>query len=225
MENKGRVIIHYHRNKADYKGWSLWLWEFPQRIGKQYEFNGEDSFGAKCSLPLSNWSKLVKFNNLGLIVKDSKSWKKDGTDKIIKFYKIDEDKNGDYHVYIKQGDDELYASEKFERITTFIFAKFLDYKTIGIKAHDSFSEVVIFENGKSLVKMSLNKPQKEVEIPLKKEANLDHDYKVEIKLSKNDKKVHRRVRFTELYKTEKFKKDYACDEELGAICNKKETTL
>ncbi len=225
MENKGRVVIHYNRKKADYKGWSLWLWEFPQRIGKQYEFNGEDSFGAICALPLSNWSKLVKYNNLGLIVKDSKSWKKDGTDKIVKFYKIDEDKNGDYHVYLKQGDDELYASEKFERISTFIFAKFLDYKTVGIKAYDSFSELTIFEDGKSIIKMRLNKPVKEMEIPLKKEANLDHDYKVEIKLTKNEKKVHRRVRFTELYKTEKFQKDYACDEELGAICNKKETVF
>ena len=223
MENKGRVVIHYHREKGDYKGWSLWLWEFPQRIGKQYEFNGEDSFGAVCSLPLSNWSKLVRFNNLGLIIKDSKSWKKDGVDKVIKFYKIDEDQNGDFHVYVKQDDHELYANEKFERITTFIYAKFLDWKTVGIKAHDAFSEATLFKDGKIIKKIGYPDGETEAQIEMDEELNFDHDYKVEIKLVKNEKTPHRRVRFRDLYKTEKFQKEYACDEELGAICTKKET--
>ena len=74
--NPRNVVIHYHRKKADYKGWSLWLWEIPQRMGKQYEFNGKDNYGITATLPLSNWSKLVTFNNLGLIVKGTDSWKK-----------------------------------------------------------------------------------------------------------------------------------------------------
>ena len=220
---KGNIVIHYNRKKADYKRWSLWLWEFPQRLGKQYEFNDKDSFGVVGKFPLSNWSKLVRFNNLGLIIKDRNSWDKDGSDRVIKFYKIDEDKNGDYHVYIKQDDDELYANEKFERITTFIYAKFLDYKTVEIKAHDSFSEAIIFEDGKAIKKVKYEKGEKEAKIELKNDINLDHDYKVEIKLIKNSKTPHRRIRFRELYKTEKFQKEYACDEELGAICNKEET--
>lgn len=220
---KGNIVIHYNRKKADYKRWSLWLWEFPQRLGKQYEFNDKDSFGVVGKFPLSNWSKLVRFNNLGLIIKDRDSWDKDGSDRVIKFYKIDEDKNGDFHVYIKQGDDELYANEKFERITTFIYAKFLDWKTVEIKAHDAFSEAVIFEDGKVIKRVKFSKGEKEAKIELKNEVNLDHDYKVQIKLIKNSKTPHRRIRFRELYKTEKFQNLYACDEELGAICNKKET--
>lgn len=220
---KGNIVIHYNRKKADYKRWSLWLWEFPQRLGKQYEFNDKDSFGVVGKFPLSNWSKLVRFNNLGLIIKDRDSWDKDGSDRVIKFYKIDEDKNGDFHVYIKQGDDELYANEKFERITTFIYAKFLDWKTVEIKAHDAFSEAVIFEDGKVIKRVKFSKGEKEAKIELKNEVNLDHDYKVQIKLIKNSKTPHRRIRFRELYKTGKFQNLYACDEELGAICNKKET--
>ena len=151
---KGNIVIHYNRKKADYKRWALWLWEFPQRLGKQYDFNEKDDYGVVGKFPLSNWSKLVRFNNLGLIIKDKDSWDKDGDDRVIKFYKIDEDKNGDYHVYIKQDDNELYANEKFERITTFIYAKFLDWKTVEIKAHDAFSEAVIFEEGKVIKKFT-----------------------------------------------------------------------
>lgn len=224
MDNKkGNIVIHYNRKKADYKRWSIWLWEFPQRLGKQFEFNGADSYGVVGKFPLSNWSKLVRFNNLGLIIKDRESWKKDGSDKVIKLYKIDEDKNGDYHVYIKQGDDELYANAKFERITTFIYAKFLDWKTVEIKAHDAFSNATIFEDGKVVKKVKFSKGEKEAKIELKNEIDLDHDYKVEIKLIKNNKTPHRRIRFRELYKTEKFQKLYVCNEELGAICTKKET--
>ena len=220
---KGNIVIHYNRKKADYKNWSIWLWEFPQRLGKQYEFNDKDDYGVVGKFPLSNWSKLVKFNNLGLIIKDKKSWDKDGSDRVIKFYKIDEDINGDYHVYIRQDDDELYANEKFERITTFIYAKFLDWKTVEIKAHDEFSEATIFEDKKVIKKVEFSSPQKEAKIELENEINLDRDYKVEINLVKNNKTPHRRIRFRELYKSEKFQKLYASDEELGAICNKKET--
>ena len=102
------LVIHYHSEKADYDGWSIWLWEFPQRVGKQFEFEGRDSFGIYVSLPLTNWTKNALYNNLGMIIKSTNSWdKKDGTDKIIKFYKMEPDKDGDYHVYVLQGDDLL----------------------------------------------------------------------------------------------------------------------
>ena len=218
------VVIHYHRKKADYKGWSLWLWEIPQRMGKQYEFNGEDKYGITATLPLSNWSKLVTFNNLGLIVKGTDSWKKDGYDKIIKFYKMDPDKNGDYHIYLKQDDNELYKSEDFERINPFVFAKFLDWKTVGVKTYDSFKEITILKDGKSILKKTFGKGEFYFTFELEKDISLDSDYRVEIKLSNGDKIARRRVRFSDLYKTEKFEKKYnALNEELGAICNKKET--
>ena len=65
------VVIHYQRKKADYKGWSLWLWEIPQRIGKQFEFDGTDSFGVTCTIRLSTWTKNALYNNVGLIVKST----------------------------------------------------------------------------------------------------------------------------------------------------------
>ena len=124
------VVIHYQRKNADYTNWSLWLWEFPQKMGKQFEFNGEDDYGITATYPLTNWSNKVVFNNLGMIIKATDSWYKDGGDKIIKFYKMETDKDGNYHVYVKQGDDDLYANDKFERISPFNYAKFLDWNTL-----------------------------------------------------------------------------------------------
>ena len=116
-KNQGNLVIHYHSEKADYNGWSIWLWEFPQRLGRQFEFEGRDSFGVFAIIPLSIWTKNAIYNNLGMIIKSTKTWaKKDGSDKVIKFYKMDPDDKGDYHVYVLQGDNDLYKSEKLERI-------------------------------------------------------------------------------------------------------------
>ena len=72
-ENIGNLYIHYFRDKADYKGWSLWMWEFPQRVGRQYEFTTKDSYGALAIIPLSDWTKDAIYNNIGLIVKSTQS--------------------------------------------------------------------------------------------------------------------------------------------------------
>ena len=225
-KNTGNLVIHYHSEKADYNGWSLWLWEFPQQVGRQFEFEGRDSFGVFAVLPLSIWTKNAIYNNLGLIIKSTKSWdKKDGSDKIIKFYKMDPDDKGDYHVYVLQGDDDLYKSEKLERMQTFDYASFIDFRTIAVKAYDLFTEYRIFDDGNLVTEEHFSIPKNETKVELKKDVNLDHDYKVEIKLKKNGKIVHRRIRFAQLYNLEKFKEKYKYDGELGAICDGNSTTF
>ena len=227
MENNLRnLVIHYHSDKADYKGWSIWLWEFPQRIGKQFEFTDRDSFGILASIPLSNWTKNAIFNNLGMIIKSTDSWdKKDGSDRIIKFYKMEPDKNGDYHVYVLQGDDDLYSNEKLERIQTYEYKNFIDFRTISVKAYDVFTEYRIYDDGNLVKEEKFSEPKNSFKTELKQDVNFDHDYKVEIRLKKNGKCVRRRIRFAELYKLEKFKEKFACDEELGAICDGNSTTF
>ena len=220
------LVIHYHSEKADYDGWSIWLWEFPQRVGKQFEFQGRDSFGLYASLSLTNWTKKAIFNNLGLIIKSTKSWeKKDGSDKIIKFYKMEPDKDGDYHVYLLQGDDDLYSSEKLERIQTYEYKNFIDFRTVSVKTYDPVTEYRIFDNGNMVLEEKFSTPKNSFKAELKQDVNLDHDYKVEVRLKKNGKCVKRRIRFAELYKLEKFKERYHYEGELGAICEGNTTTF
>ena len=220
------LVIHYHSEKADYEGWSIWLWEFPQRVGKQFEFQGRDSFGLYASLSLTNWTKKAIFNNLGLIIKSTKSWeKKDGSDKIIKFYKMEPDKDGDYHIYILQGDDDLYSSEKLERIQTYEYKNFIDFRTVSVKTYDLVTEYRIFDNGNLVLEEKFSTPKNSFKAELKQDVNLDHDYKVEVRLKKNGKCIKRRIRFAELYKLEKFKEKYHYEGELGAICEGNTTTF
>lgn len=225
-ENTGNLYIHYFRDKADYKGWSLWLWEFPQRVGRQYEFTTKDSYGALAIIPLSDWTKDAIYNNIGLIVKSTESWiKKDGSDKVIKFYKMSADKNKNYHVYIRENDNELYANEKLERIGIFDYARFTDFKSVVVRTYEPISGFNITQDGHKIMEKNFDKPVTEFEVKLNQEISLKYDYKVEVKIVRNKSLVHRRIRFTELYKTERFKNEFKCDEELGAICDEKSTTF
>ena len=225
-KNKGKVVIHYYREDQDYKNWSLWLWEFPQGEGKEYNFNGKDSFGATATYPLSNWSNFVLINNLGLIVKSSGSWeKKDGSDRVVKFYKMTPDKKGNYHVFIKENDEELYSNELLDRISTFSYAKFVDFKKVEALVYDSVIEYNIKCNGKIIAQKTLNKETNLLKIKLDDEINLDNEYILEVRLKKNDSLIHKRIRFYDLYKSKKFEKLYNYDGELGAICDKNSTTF
>ena len=220
------LVIHYKRKKADYKGWSLWLWEIPQRDGKQFEFNGKDSFGITATLPMSNWTKQALYNNIGLVIKSTDSWdKKDGFDKYIKFYKMEPDENGNYHVYLLEGDDDLYANDKLKRIATFEYAKFIDFKTIAVRTYDPVTEYRILKDGEVMIEYKFNTPQNEFKCELENEISFNHDYRVEIKLEKNGNLSKRRIRFAPLYKLEKFQKQYHFEGELGAICDEKSTTF
>ena len=225
-KNSGNLVIHYHRDKADYSNWSLWLWEIPQRAGKQFEFDGSDSFGVTCTIHLSTWTKNALYNNIGLVIKSTKSWeKKDGSDKYIKFYKMEPDANGDYHVYVLQGDNELYANANLKRIMTFEYAKFVDFKTVAVKTFDDFTEYRILMDGKVIKNEVLYQPKNELKIELENEINFDHDYRVEVKLKKNENFDRRRIRYAQLYKLEKFQKQYHFEGELGAICEGNSTTF
>ena len=225
-KNSGNLVIHYHRDKADYSNWSLWLWEIPQRAGKQFEFDGSDSFGVTCTIRLSTWTKNALYNNIGLVIKSTKSWeKKDGSDKYIKFYKMEPDANGDYHVYVLQGDNELYANAKLKRIMTFEYAKFVDFKTVAVKTFDDFTEYRILMDGKVIKNEVFSQPKNELKIELENEINFDHDYRVEVKLKKNENFDRRRIRFAQLYKLDKFQKQYHFEGELGAICEGNSTTF
>ena len=222
----GKLIVHYHREDADYSNWALWLWEFTSDIGKEFEFSKTDSFGAVGVFSLSNWSNFALINNIGLIVKSKGSWaKKDGSDRIIKFYKMVPDKKGNFYVYIKENDNELYANEKLERISTFAYARFKDFKTVEVKANDLFDAYSIKCNKEVILTKDLNEPVKEIEVQLSKEISLDNDYVIEVKLNKNGLLVHRHIRFSPLYKLNKFHKLFSYDGELGALVEKDSTTF
>ena len=65
-DNKNLIIVHYHRDDADYTGWNLWLWN-DGASGKQISFSDDDDFGKvavyTCDTSVSKVGVIVRLND------------------------------------------------------------------------------------------------------------------------------------------------------------------
>lgn len=117
IKNQNFLKIHYKREDDRYENWSLWLWEFSTKNGKEYNFDFVDDFGACLILPLSTWSDAILNDNLGFIIKSKDNWssKDIKQDRKIIFFNIEE-KNGGYEVFLKENDENIYLDSTFAKI-------------------------------------------------------------------------------------------------------------
>ena len=221
------IQIHYQRDDCNYKSWALWLWEFPQGNGKEYHFDGVDEYGVFINIPLSNWSPLVKKNNLGLIIKSKGGWyAKDGSDRFIKFNRLSHDKFGIYHIYLKDGLNDVFDNEELEKSNIVNYVRFTDWRNIEVKTSDTFHQLKIYKNDElidtvyfdSLTKFATHEISEE-------DISLDDLYEVEICFYENKKTVREPVTHSLLYRTKEFEEKYEYNGDLGAIFTKKATTF
>lgn len=222
------IQIHYQRDDSDYKNWALWLWEFPQGNGKEYQFSGRDEYGVFANLPLSTWSMLVKHNNLGLIIKSKGSWNyKDGADRVIRFKRLKHDKFGIYHVYLKDGLNDVFDNQEMEKSDIIHFARFTDYHTFEVATSDEFQEFSIYKNGEYFRNVKLDKPVTETSCEFLPDEDVSFDdlYEVEVNFSASKKTSREPITHALLYRTKKFEEKYEYNGELGAIFTKKATTF
>ena len=105
------ITIHYQRNDNNYSSWALWLWE-KGYDGNEYQFNGNDSFGAYGRYSLNAWSSSIETNGLGFIVKTKGSWNQKDVegDRFINFATLDVNNDASYHIYLFSGDANVYTS-------------------------------------------------------------------------------------------------------------------
>lgn len=221
------IMIHYHRDDKDYKSWSLWLWEYPQGEGRQFEFNGEDSYGAYAFYPLAKWSNFVTTNNLGFIIKLKTSWnKKDGSyDRKITFSDLKKDNEGIYHIYVKEGHFELYSNDKCDSINAFKYAKFTSYKEIMFECNFSTNHFKLLKNGEAIKEVNLKDACSIVKFRISEDINFDDVYQIEATFDALSEPKKETVKFLELFKTEKFSKKYNYDGPLGVELKDKSTTF
>lgn len=220
--------IHYKREDSNYKDWCLWLWEFPQGAGREFAFNGIDEFGGYALYPLSLFSRDVKSNNIGLIVKGIGGWEhKDGSsDRRIRFSKISKDENNIYHAYLVEGNPVVYVNDKLEVVDEIKIAKFVDESTILVTANEKFKNCNIYKNGELFVSKEFEKPVLSTKITLKnKTINFESIYESEVTFDKNNKVVKEYVTPADLYVLKDFCDKYNYDGELGAIYSKEKTTF
>ncbi len=111
------IVFHYNRTNLDYGDWALWIWEDQGQEGAEYYFTGTDTFGALASFPISTFGEGVSSDStLGLIIKTKGDWnsaiKDYEGDRYIDLSSMDTDENNAYHVYLYEGDANVYTAEQ-----------------------------------------------------------------------------------------------------------------
>lgn len=221
------LMIHYQRNDEDYDSWSLWMWEYPQGEGKQFEFNNKDDFGGVAHYPLTQWSEGVTTNNLGFIIKLKNSWdKKDGyLDRRIEFKDLYKDKHNTYHIYIKEGVNELFYNEKCDPINPIQYAKFISYKEAMFVTNIPVKSFRVLKNKEIIKIVDLKEESKVVKLKINDIISFDSRYQVEADFASFSEPKRKTIRFVELYSTKKFARQYNYDGPLGVSLKEHSTTF
>jgi pullulanase len=139
------VRVHYVRDNADYENFGLWNWGDVAAPSDGWptgaaSFSGTDRYGAYVDIQLTENAKTI-----GMITINKTNGDKDGGDKSFNLL----DKYN--HVWVKQGDDNVYISPYWEQATGLTSAEVVSEDTIllgftmtdGLTADDLKSKLEI----------------------------------------------------------------------------------
>ncbi|MBT2639725.1 pullulanase [Bacillus sp. ISL-39] len=139
------VRVHYVRDNADYENWGLWNWGDVAAPSENWpvgaaSFSGTDRYGAYVDIPLKENAKTI-----GMITLNRTNSAKDGGDKTFNLL----DRYN--HVWVRQGDDNVYISPYWEQATGLTSAEVVSDDTIllgftmtdGLTADDLKSKLEI----------------------------------------------------------------------------------
>ncbi|RSD26847.1 pullulanase [Mesobacillus subterraneus] len=139
------VRVHYVRDNADYENWGLWNWGDVASPSDGWptgaaSFSGTDRYGAYVDIKLNENAK-----SMGMITLNKTNGDKDGGDKSFNLL----DKYN--HVWVRQGDDNVYVSPYWEQATGLTSAEIISEDTIllsftmtdGLTAEDLKSKLEI----------------------------------------------------------------------------------
>lgn len=219
------VQIHYHRNNsADYTTWEFWIWQ-QGGGGKEYKLNYQDDNGGVAVYPLSAFGNDAINQGIGIIPRTPNWAQKDcDDDRMVNFADYTMDANNYYHIYLTQGDKNLYKD-----ITTMKYsmsAAFASESQIAIKTKEPIKSVKIYE-GDQLIAESATEATISVRynLPKNKTPDLIKGYTVEVAFANSDITAKEKVGVTVLYATDAFNKSFYYDGELGAIYSTANTTF
>ena len=224
--------LHYYRkNSADYKKWGFWIWETSGE-GKVFNLNYQDDFGGIAVYPLSAFGSNAQSGGIGVIPRLQASWTKDGdADRSINFSSLTLDKNNYYHVYLLQGDINVYNTlnnelkQKISEMRYGVNAAFQSDGSIKIVAESQITAVDILCNQTAIASSKFDSAsQVTYTFDDRQTASFDNEYTVRVTFG-NGKVIVAPVSVQSLYGTEAFNKAFYYDGELGAIYTKNSTTF
>lgn len=219
-----KFCFHYFREDANYSSYALWLWA-DGKDGKEYVFNGEDSYGATATYYLSEWSE--NLTNINFIVKSKGSWNEkdpDG-DRTFTFSDTTKDADDTYHCYLVSADSSIYFSESDAKDDKIQKAEFSSEQSVYVKTNNLFSNVKLYEGENKIYDETLANSLKEYTFTID-EFTVDYskNYKVEVTFE-GEKVKSKDLSISKLFSSEGFGNAYNYDGELGAIYSNSSTVF
>lgn len=130
------VRVHYVRDNADYENFGLWFWGDVKNAPANWtsdapSFSNTDRYGAYVDIELNGNAKTI-----GMITLNKTNNEKDGGDKSFNLL----DKYN--HLWVRQGDDNVYVSPFWEQATGITNAEIISEDTIllGFTMTDGLTE-------------------------------------------------------------------------------------
>ncbi len=234
--------FHYNRSDSNYNSYNMWIWE-TGKDGKDYNFNGVDSYGAYMNFSWSDFTSDIKTNGINFIVKEAKTWaegaQKDvDEDRKVDFSKLEFSKeDGLYHIYLKEGDSKIYGVKEDidEQITSSYMYQDYTSKDIRIKleTNKEYSNIEIKKDNELIYSLNDNINENIItNSGLKFEYNLkntlpefDSLYLINVTFKDSNKTKTSLLDLTRLYKSTLFNEKYTYNGELGAIYTSNSTTF
>ena len=220
------LSIHYYRYDASYDNWALWLWE-TGKDGKEFAFNGTDTYGAVATYALSEWTDAVT-NGLGFIVKSKGSWdaKDVDADRFIDFANLTKDDKDTYHIYLKTGDPSIYTAPDAVATEDIISASFVNQTEISFVTSGEISNYKIYENGEVIKNVDVTSKDTEFTYTLEENADLTAEYKVEVTYATTETVRVKDVEINALYATDAFDSQFTYDgNDLGVTYTSNKSTF
>ena len=216
------LMIHYYRKQAsEYKTWGFWLWADGAE-GVLYNIQYQDDVYGSVTIVALSTLGVTSTGKVGIIARLQSGWTKDTeADRYIALSDYTMDSNNYYHVYLYQGDGNLYKD--IESLQHGMTATFVDDKHVEIITKANVTHVELLE-GETIVGKADTEQTRSIRFNFddKHEPDITQLYTVKVTFADGTEATCD-VSITALFETELFATSFNYDGELGAIYSSTQT--
>jgi len=218
------LVIHYKRTDGKYSDWGYWIW-VQGGDGALYEHTGTDAYGGVAKYTLDTFGKDALTKGIGIIPRLLSGWTKDcDADRLMSFSDYEMDENNCYHVYLRQGDVNLYKDDDMPAFIS--ICRFESMTNIKVVASEAMTKVELLEADKVIATVTdaNGSDTVSIDLPDGTEADIGKAYSIKATFV-SGKSTTQSVSVSKLYTAAEFNSKYAYDgDDLGAILSEDKTT-
>ena len=227
------VMIHYYRKSAnDYLTWGFWLWTESGSVSSENEppygwrLTHQDDYGAVAVYSFTELGLTPGTNEkMGIIAKKlQETWVKDTeADRYIDFSAFPLDENNYHHVYMYQGDLNLYKD--IDSLTHGMTAAFENEWRVSITTKTNIKYIEILE-GNTIIGKAETEDTRSISFSFAEDdPDVSQIYTINAIFADDDYRSSCSVNVTALFESDMFNENYNYDGELGALYTPTATTF